>query len=290
MAWSPISSRMETAWWTSFSSGTLGVRGNQQSLERPLYPDSGRCGRVESTTGQSGQIFVGMGGAMEAREELLPPCRACTRAMCQVFLIRLQELSARPMSRLSPRSPSGFSSGYCGLGMFVGLLMQLRSTPQFQAQHGQSSLWQRWHRRTRSYLHRRTLPWKGWRRLVSSNGKPSQACWILRTLNFCLLHIRQCCGSWRTPCSGCLASSSLSVYGMDDDLLSVELLQLPRVQVPGTGQLAQRLRRPCMWKRSKMKQALRIRPGSDQPEQVLLRAEALRKAFSQAKVTQPQGE
>ena len=129
MAWSPISSTMETAWWTSFNSGTLGVRGNQQSLERPLYPDSGRCGRVESTTGQSGQIFVGMGGAMEAREELLPPCRACTRAVCQVFLIRLQELSARPMSRLSPRSPSGFSSGYCGLGMFVGLLMQLRSTP-----------------------------------------------------------------------------------------------------------------------------------------------------------------
>ena len=79
---------------------------------------------------------------------------------------------------------------------------------------------------------------------------------------------------------------------MDDDLLSVELLQLPRNQVPGTGQLAaaQRLRRPCMWKRSKMKQALWIRPGSDQPEQVLLRAEALRKAFSQAKVMQPQGE
>lgn len=43
-------------------------------------------------------------------------------------------------------------------------------------------------------------------------------------------------------------------------------------------------------KKSKMAQALRIRPGPDQPEQVLLRAEALRKAFSQAKVMRPQGE
>lgn len=42
-----------------------------------------------------------------------------------------------------------------------------------------------------------------------------------------------------------------------------------------------------MLKKSKMKQALRIRPG---PEQVLLRAEALCKAFSQAKVMRPQGE
>ena len=42
-----------------------------------------------------------------------------------------------------------------------------------------------------------------------------------------------------------------------------------------------------MLKKSKMKQALRIRPG---PGQVLLRAEALCKAFSQAKVMRPQGE
>ena len=56
--------------------------------------------------------------------------------------------------------------------------------------------------------------------------------------------------------------------------------------------------RPASWpapkasmlKKSKMVQALRIRPGPDQPEQVLLRAEALRKAFSQAKVMRPQGE
>lgn len=45
-----------------------------------------------------------------------------------------------------------------------------------------------------------------------------------------------------------------------------------------------------MLKKSEMAQALRIRPGPDQPEQVLLRAEALRKAFSQAKVMHPQGE
>lgn len=45
-----------------------------------------------------------------------------------------------------------------------------------------------------------------------------------------------------------------------------------------------------MLKKSKMVQALRIRPGPDQPEQVLLRAEALRKAFSQATVMRPQGE
>ena len=56
--------------------------------------------------------------------------------------------------------------------------------------------------------------------------------------------------------------------------------------------------RPASWpapkasmlKKSRMIQALRIRPGPDQPEQVLLRAEALRKAFSQAKVMRPQGE
>lgn len=35
-----------------------------------------------------------------------------------------------------------------------------------------------------------------------------------------------------------------------------------------------------MLKRSKMLQALRLKAGPDQPEQVLLRAEALRKAFS----------
>ena len=45
-----------------------------------------------------------------------------------------------------------------------------------------------------------------------------------------------------------------------------------------------------MMKKSKMVQALRVRPGPDQPEHVLLRAEALRKAFSQAKVMRPQGE
>ena len=45
-----------------------------------------------------------------------------------------------------------------------------------------------------------------------------------------------------------------------------------------------------MLKRSKMVQALRLRPAPDQPEQVLLRAAALRKAFSQAKVMRPQGE
>ena len=45
-----------------------------------------------------------------------------------------------------------------------------------------------------------------------------------------------------------------------------------------------------MLKKSKMAQALRIRPGPDQHEQVLLRAEALRKAFSQAKVMRPEGE
>ena len=45
-----------------------------------------------------------------------------------------------------------------------------------------------------------------------------------------------------------------------------------------------------MLKCSKMKQALRIRPGPDQPEQILLRAEAQRRAFSQAKVMRPQGE
>ena len=56
--------------------------------------------------------------------------------------------------------------------------------------------------------------------------------------------------------------------------------------------------RPASWpapkasmlKKSKMVQALCVRPGPDQPEQVLLRAEALRKAFSQAKVMRPQGE
>ena len=45
-----------------------------------------------------------------------------------------------------------------------------------------------------------------------------------------------------------------------------------------------------MMKKSKMVQALRVRPGPDQPEHVLLRAEALRKASSQAKVMRPQGE
>ena len=45
-----------------------------------------------------------------------------------------------------------------------------------------------------------------------------------------------------------------------------------------------------MLKRSRMVQALRLRAGPDQPEQVLARAEALRKAFSQAKVMRPQGE
>ena len=45
-----------------------------------------------------------------------------------------------------------------------------------------------------------------------------------------------------------------------------------------------------MMKKSKMVQALHVRPGPDQPEHVLLRAEALRKAFSQAKVMRPQGE
>ena len=48
--------------------------------------------------------------------------------------------------------------------------------------------------------------------------------------------------------------------------------------------------RASMLKRSKMVQALRLRPAPDQPEQVLLRAAALRKAFSQAKVMRPQGE
>ena len=45
-----------------------------------------------------------------------------------------------------------------------------------------------------------------------------------------------------------------------------------------------------MMKKSKMVQALQVRPGPDQPEHVLLRAAALRKAFSQAKVMRPQGE
>jgi len=45
-----------------------------------------------------------------------------------------------------------------------------------------------------------------------------------------------------------------------------------------------------MLKKRRMIQALRIRPGPDQPEQVLLRAAALRKAFSQAKGMRPQGE
>ena len=76
---------------------------------------------------------------------------------------------------------------------------------------------------------------------------------------------------------------------MDEDLIP---------QVAAAAESSGSKDRPASWpapkasmlKKSKMVQALRIRPGPDQPEQVLLRAEALRKAFSQAKVMRPQGE
>ena len=70
---------------------------------------------------------------------------------------------------------------------------------------------------------------------------------------------------------------------MDEDLIP---------QVAAAAESSGSKDRPASWpapkasmlKKSKMVQALRIRPGSDQSEQVLLRAEALRKAFFQAKV------
>ena len=76
---------------------------------------------------------------------------------------------------------------------------------------------------------------------------------------------------------------------MDEDLIP---------QVAAAAESSGSKDRPASWpapkasmlKKSKMVQALRIRPGPDQPEQVLLRAEALRKAFSQAKVMRPQKE
>lgn len=76
---------------------------------------------------------------------------------------------------------------------------------------------------------------------------------------------------------------------MDEDLIP---------QVAAAAESSGSKDRPASWpalkasmlKKSKMVQALRIRPGSDQSEQVLLRAEALRKAFFQAKVMRPQGE
>ena len=76
---------------------------------------------------------------------------------------------------------------------------------------------------------------------------------------------------------------------MDEDLIP---------QVAAAAESSGSKDRPASWpapkasmlKKSKMVQALRIRPGPDQPEQGLLRAEALRKAFSQAKVMRPQGE
>ena len=76
---------------------------------------------------------------------------------------------------------------------------------------------------------------------------------------------------------------------MDEDLIP---------QVAAAAESSGSKDRPASWpapkasmlKKSKMVQALRIRPGPDQPEQVLLRAEALRKAFSQARVMRPQGE
>ena len=106
--------------------------------------------------------------------------------------------------------------------MFVYCLVILRFILQFQAQHERSKPWLRWCQgspwrttlepmqcklQVRLHLAQRRR-WRGWLLPEWSSGDLSG---IARQHRFCICVciLRQRCGTWRTPCGGCVVASAI---------------------------------------------------------------------------------
>ena len=186
--------------------------------------------------------------------------------------------------------------------MCVCCLVILRFVLQFQAQHVRSKPWLRWCQgspwrttlepmqcrlQVRLHLAQR----RRWKELLLpelSSGGLNGDCKTRRTLR---MRLHPMTALWHMQGTTYVADAWLQARSK-----SIEADLIP--QAAAVAESSGSKDRPATWptpkasmmKKSKMVQALRVRPGPDQPEHVLLRAEALRKAFSQAKVMRPQGE